>query len=149
MPPRQSGGSSGCNARGLRTRRTSTPPSERERPRSPCSPGLAGSAAGWRTIRASLLFPPLRAKHPAHEKPQNAAEHEPARESQVKAFVLGLIEIEPSQPSQAKQEESPEEKLPVANLLSRIAVHLALRAGSYFVCIVLIVHIHRLTAGCQ
>ena len=148
MPPRQSGGSSSCNARGLRTRRTSTPPSERGRRRSPCSPELAGFAAGWRTIRASLLFPPLRAEYPAHQEPQNSAEHEPARESQVKAFVLWLIEIEPRQPTQAEQQESPEEKLPVANLLSRIAGQLGWSGRSHFACIVLIVHIHRLTAGC-
>src|SRR5271166_530916 len=127
--------------------RTSTPPSERGRRRSPCSPGLAGSAAGWRTIRASLLFPP-RAKHPAHEKPQDAAEHEPAREAQVKAFVLWLIEIQPCQPTQAEQEESPEEKLPVANLLSRIAAQLGWEGRPYAVCMVLTVHIHSLTGVC-
>src|SRR5271166_4496050 len=148
MPPRQSGGSSGCNARGPRTRRTSTPPSEREQPRSPCSPGLAGSAAGWRTIRASLLFPPLRAKHPAHEKPQNSAEHEPARQAQMKGIVRRPVEIQPGQPTQAEQEKSPEEKLPVANLLSRIAAELGWGGRFYFVCMVLVVHIHSLIGGC-
>src|SRR5664280_2355026 len=147
MPPRQSGGWSSCNAHGLRTRRTSRLPSGRRRRRSPCSPGLAGSAAGWRTIRASLLFPP-RAKHPAHEKPQNAAEHEPAREAQMKGIVWRPVEIQPRQPTQAEQEESPEEKLPVANLLSRIAAQLGWDGRFYFVCIVLVAHIHRLTADC-
>src|SRR5271157_5952305 len=127
--------------------RTSTPPSERGRRRSPCSPGLAGSAAGWRTIHASLLLPP-RAEHPAHEKPQDAAEHEPAREAQMKGIVRRPVEIQPGQPSQAEQQESPEEKLPVANLFSRIAAQLGWDGRSYFVCIVLIVHIHSLTGGC-
>ena len=42
----------------------------------------------------------------------------------MKAFVRRPVEIQPRQPSQAEQQESPEEKLPVANLLSRIAAQL-------------------------
>ena len=66
----------------------------------------------------------------------------------MKGFVLWPVEIEPRQPTQAEQQESPEEKLPVANLLSRIAAQLGWDGRSYFVCIVLIVHIHSLTGGC-
>ena len=42
----------------------------------------------------------------------------------MKGIVLWPVEIQPRQPSQAEQQESPEEKLPVANLLSRIAAQL-------------------------
>src|SRR5664279_18403 len=82
----------------------------------------------------------LLAQHPAHQKPQNAAEHEPAREAQVKGVVLWPVLIQPCQPSEAEHQESPKEKLPVANQLLRIAAHLAWGVRSHVVGIGLVVH---------
>ena len=53
----------------------------------------------------------------------------------MKGIVRRPVEIQPRQPSQAEQQESPEEKLPVANQLSRIAAHLGWGGRSYFVFI--------------
>src|SRR5271157_6404196 len=86
-----------------------------------------------------LLFP-LRVKHPAHQKPQSAAEHEPAREAQVKGTVCWPVEIQPRQAAQAKQQESPEENLPVTSQLSRIAAHLDGGRKPYFVIISFLAH---------
>src|SRR6516162_9585283 len=53
---RRFGGFPDRNARALRTRRTSTPPSRSEQPRFPCSLAMADSAAGGGTSRASLFI---------------------------------------------------------------------------------------------
>src|SRR5271157_3236337 len=94
-----------------------------------------------------LLFP-LRVKHPPHQKPQSAAEHEPARQTQMKGIVRRPVEIQPRQPTEAEQQESPEENLPVTSQLSRIAAHLHWGRRLYFVIISFLAHNLRVTPGC-